>query len=98
MNLIKTHEFDFEGKRYEVRVWSDIDSIEIQTFLQGVPANDYLYSVRFGTRLGMMNNLGIDAVQDLIKQAERDVRTKMWERYLKAVSAKTTTAGRHQNA
>jgi len=42
--------------------------------------------------------LGIDAVQDLIKQAERDVRTKMWERYLKAVSAKTTTAGGHQNA
>jgi hypothetical protein len=88
MDLIKTHQFDFEGNRYEVRISSDGENIEIQTFLNDTPANGYLYSVRFATRLGMKNNLGVDAVEDLMQQAESDVKAKMWERYTKALASR----------
>lgn len=88
MNLIKTHQFDFEGNRYEVRISSDGENTEIQTFLNDSPANGYLYSVRFATRLGMIHNLGVDAIEELVQQAELDVKSKMWERYTNAVATK----------
>jgi hypothetical protein len=79
----KTIPFEFEGKQYEVRVVSDGFHVRIRAFLNGEPANGYIYSVDFPTTFDIMRKFQDDPVQELVNDAIKDVKGKIWERYLR---------------
>ncbi len=85
MNNFKSIPFEFEGKSYEIRVVSDGTTIIVRAFLNGHPANGYSYSVDLPTAVDITRQLRIDPVQNLIETAIRDVKEKLWERYLEAI-------------
>lgn len=76
MELIKTHEFDYENQKYAIKVLSDGDTIEVQTSLQGDPENGKPHSVTYPARLGTMNAFGKNIVDYLVQRAESNVKTK----------------------
>jgi len=84
--MYETREFEFEGRKYEIRIASDGYTIRVRAFLNGVPANGYSYLVDVITAFDIKRSeLPVDPLEDLIETAKNDVKKKMWERYLEAV-------------
>ncbi len=87
--MVKTRNFAFEGKVYEIRISVDGLRTNIRVFLYGEPANGYIYSVDLEVAFdAQKGELAFDPREDLIKTAENDVKEKKWEQYLQAISAK----------
>lgn len=77
--------FSFEGKDYEIRIASDGATIRIRAFLNGKPANGYVYEINTITLFDLKRQIEFDGIKDLIQSAKEDVEQKRWERYLEAV-------------
>jgi hypothetical protein len=87
--MYETKEFEFENKSYEIRIVSDGWKTRIRVFLDGKPANGYEYSVELPVMINAKNGkLPFDPKEELIVNAENDVREKRYERYLEAVKNK----------
>jgi len=84
MQEIKSIPFRFEDKEYEIRVFSDGTTFQVQAFRQGKRANGYAYTVDYMTSASLRQNLGMDAVEHLIRIAKNDIKEKVWERLLEA--------------
>ena len=87
--MYETKEFEFEGKTYEIRIVSDGWKTRIRVFLNNKPANGYEYSVELPIIIdAKRGKLPFDPKEELIKNAENDVKEKRYERYLEAVNNK----------
>ena len=84
MNLIKTDTFEFEGKEYEIRIHGSAWDFTVRAYLNGKPANGYSYSISLPTEIDLKSAHNLDAVQILVGYAKRDIKQKMWEKYIKA--------------
>jgi len=82
MKLLHKELFEFEGKSYEVHIYSDGWKFTIRTYLDGNPANGYKYSVDLPTAFDLKQVRNVDAIQKLIELAKDDIRNKIWERYV----------------
>jgi hypothetical protein len=77
--------FEHNGKKYEVRIISDGNTVFIKTFLNGKPANGYRYSVELITAFELEQVMGYDGIRDLVEMAKSDVINGTWEKYLKVI-------------
>lgn len=77
--------FQHEGKEYEIRVTSDGITVQIRIFLDGVPANGYVYQVNSTTAFDLKKIIGMDAITYLIDMAKEDVKQQRWENFLEAL-------------
>jgi hypothetical protein len=82
--MVENRKFSFEGKEYETRVILANGRYEVAVFLDGGRANGYAYSVDFETSVAMKQSIGVEAVTHLMELAESDVRSGLWNQYLKA--------------
>ena len=85
MSAYQVTPFQHDGKEYEIRVNSDGLAVQIRAFLDGVPANGYIYQVNLTTAFDLKKIIGMDAIKDLIDMAKEDVKQKRWERFLEAL-------------
>lgn len=79
--------FEFESKKYDIRVASDNVGYKVVVFHDNKRVNPYTYSVDFNTDFNFSATQGIHAYSHLMDVAESDVRAKCWERYLEAIKA-----------
>ena len=91
MLRIDPKEFEFDGRKYEVRVaYVQMPPAParyvVKAFLGNELANGYEYAVSELESLDQMNRSGVSMIQHLIELAELDVRNKVWEKYVKAVA------------
>ena len=90
--MFEKREFEFENKKYEIRISSDGWITNIRVFLDGKPANGYSYAVELPIILDAKHGkLPIDPKEDLIETAKRDIEEKRYERYLEAIGHKKNT-------
>lgn len=82
MKLLHKEPFEFEGKSYELRIYSEGWKFTIKTYLNGSPANGYKYSVDLPTAFDLQKIHNVDAIQKLVELAKEDIRNKVWERYV----------------
>jgi len=75
--------FEFEGKKYEIRVTCGGGRISVRAYRGDLPANGYEYSVDEDTSFDLTHVTGIGAVRHLMKQAGSDVENKVYESYLR---------------
>lgn len=82
-----SHEtFEHNGRTYEIRIAQYGHVTRVRAFLQGKPANGYVYSVDATTVVDTkMIDYPIDLVRQLIDTAINDVRQGYWEQYVTAV-------------
>jgi hypothetical protein len=86
--MYEKRNFQHDGKEYEIRVESDGNTIHVRAFFNGKPANGYTYSVEVLTQVdAKITDSLIDPSEELIKTATSDVKNRIWEKYLAAVSA-----------
>lgn len=85
---IHTESFSFEGKDYQIRVDLTSDGYRVRAFLDGKPANGYMYSVDEITNMDMRQSHGISAWSHLVTVAKADVENKIWDQYLAAFKNK----------
>ncbi len=93
MKLNHTIPFEFEGKSYEIRIYSKGWKFNIRAYLDDRPANGYSYTVDLPTSFDIKNIMNIDAIQELVKLAKKDIENKKWEKlvnqYLKTLKTST---------
>ena len=86
--MFEKRTFQHDGKDYEIRISSDGCTIRIRTFLNGKPANGYIYSVDLLTQVdAKITGALCNPAEELIKTAESDVKNGIWEKYIASVSA-----------
>lgn len=87
-----TYPFEHSGKDYEVRVASNGLTTFVRAFQKdGQPANGYSYSVDLETQQDAAAiGSAFDPVEELVKTAQEDVVSGLWEKYLAAVRASKT--------
>ena len=89
MKLNRTIPFEFEGKSYEIRIYSKGWKFNIRAYKDDSPANGYSYTVDLPTSFDIKSILNIDAIQELVKLTKKDIENKKWEKlvnqYLKTV-------------
>lgn len=86
MELLSVSPFEFEGEHYEIRLTSEDMTVTATAFKDGQPANGYTHSVTSLIKRGISKKrIPVDIFQDLINAAIDDVKSKTWERYLKAL-------------
>jgi hypothetical protein len=90
VNVIAKKTFEFEGKEYETRVEQHATRYTIAVFHQNMRVNPVTYSVDldFGGQFDLKNRYEVDAYQYLMEIAEKDIREKVWEKYLEACSTR----------
>ena len=73
--MFEKRTFQHDGKDYEIRISSDGCTIRIRTFLNGKPANGYIYSVDLLTQVdAKITGALCNPAEELIKTAESDVK------------------------
>lgn len=88
MSTYQTRSFQHAGNTYETRIASDGHTIRVRVFINNRPANGYTYSVETLTQVdAAMQGGSNDPIEELIKAAEHDVKTGVWEQYVAAVKA-----------
>jgi len=85
MMFAKTVTFEFEGKQYEIRAASIDGTVSVRAFLDGRRVSGYTYNVDETTNFDIKRQLGLSAIDHLLKLAEADVRNKQWDSYVTAV-------------
>ncbi len=86
MTIPQSRDFEFEGKKYETRVWTDAEgTINVRVYLEDKPVNGYEYLVHWDIPFGFQHKFGYHPAWDSIETAERDVKDKMWQKYVDAV-------------
>jgi hypothetical protein len=94
MQLYDKHQFEHNGRSYEVRIVTDGQTFWVRAFLNGRPANGYTYSVDAQTQIeALSRKYSEDLIASLIVTAEDDVKTGRWERYAAAVKEAEGAAG-----
>ena len=83
--LIHTENYSFEGKEYQIRVESIQDGYRVRAYLDGKPANGYMYSADEITGLDMRMSHGISVWFHLINLAKSDIENRIWDQYLEAL-------------
>jgi len=84
MKLLHKELFEFEGKSYEVHIYSDGWKFTIRIYLNGNPANGYKYSVDLPTTFDLQQIHNVAAIQKLVELAKEDIQNKTWERFVTA--------------
>jgi hypothetical protein len=82
-------EFEYDGKQYEVRSWlqDDNETYKVKVFTDNKPANGYNYSVSLeNVQDAKRDKYPQNLLKDLIELAEKDIREKKWEEYLKTTA------------
>ncbi|MGA7562404.1 MAG: hypothetical protein WBW55_04285 [Desulfobaccales bacterium] len=87
MTVIEVVPFDFEGKKYEVGVWSDGAKVYVQTFHEGKPANGYRSEVGFIDAFDFRKLKGHGIIKEFIEIAKDDIKTRRYERLLEAIES-----------
>jgi hypothetical protein len=54
--------FSCDGNDYEIRVTSDGVTVSVRAFLNGTPANGYVYQVNLITAFDLKKLIGMDAI------------------------------------
>ena len=83
MGLLKSASFEFEGQKYEIRIWCDESKIYVKAFLNNKPANGYTYQVDFPSKFVVENRFEINLIEDFIEMAKNDIFEKRWIKLLK---------------
>jgi len=84
---MKTIPFTHNSQNYEIRVISDGSTIYVRAFKDGQAVNGYSYQVSLPVAFDLNRIHGLDAVQDLIKNAKHDVVNDTWEKLLIALKS-----------
>jgi len=88
MSTYQIRSFQHAGNTYEVRIAPDGHTFRVRAFLNDKPANGYTYSVEVLTQIdAAMSGSIVDPLEELIKAAEHDVKSGVWEKYVAAVKA-----------
>jgi hypothetical protein len=85
MELVDSRSFEFEGRRYEIRVALSGNEYRVAAFLGDRRANGYTYCVDVHTDFQISATHSIHGYQHLMEIAESDVRLKIWESYVSAL-------------
>ena len=83
MELLKKFPFDFEGKKYEIRVYYDEDIINIVAFLNNYPHNGFRYHIKVPGDRNLQKVLKKEPFSHLVDVAKDDITQKRWEKLLK---------------
>lgn len=83
----KATRFVHDGDEYEIRVVSEEQTTHVRAFINGAPANGYIYSVDLLTQIdARMSGSEIDPVRALVETCEADVRSGVWNQYVATVN------------
>lgn len=84
MNLIRTEQFENDGKSYEIRIYGSGWDFTVQVYLNGERVNGYSYSVSLPTAIDLNTVSNLDALKLLVQHAKRDVVENIWHQYVEA--------------
>jgi hypothetical protein len=86
MRVVKTEQFTFDGRDYEIRATFDDSTrtYEARGYVDGEPANPYSHSVHWDTAYDFGRSSEGTLVEGIMKIAKDDVRNRIWEGYLDA--------------
>ena len=92
--MFKSIPFEFEGEQYEVRLTSDGSTMYVRAFKDGQPADGFGYQVSFPVAMDIQAVMGLSAVEELIAEAQRNVRAKTWQEVLKLTAEMDAKSGK----
>jgi phosphoribosyl-AMP cyclohydrolase len=83
MKLNKSIPFAYEGKNYEIHIFSDGWKFQVKAYLGEQPANGYSYSIDLPTAFDLQTVIDTDAIQTLVNIAKEDIISNRWEKYVR---------------
>lgn len=85
METLRTKDFKFEEKSYEVRVISDgKGKVVVRVYTEDAPANGFVYETSIVDQGDLKRIASFDAIEYFMKSAETDVFEKRWGKFLEA--------------
>ncbi|MFC1551059.1 hypothetical protein ACFL6P_00705 [Candidatus Latescibacterota bacterium] len=86
MKLLKNIPFDFENKKYEIRIFFGDNTINIAAFRNNYPANGFRRQIKLTKNSTPEKALDSKMVTDIIDWVKNDIFENRWETFLSAVS------------
>ncbi len=80
MTLLRPIPFEFEGRAYEIRVYSVASLINVAVFHRNRPATGYRHHIQLAKYMNPERIMASAAFSETVKQAKRDITEKRWER------------------
>lgn len=90
----KSIPFEFEDEQYEVRLATDGTTVYVRAFKNGEPADGFGYQVSLPMVMDIQAIMGLSAIDELIAEAQRNVRSKTWEEVLKLEAEMKAKSGK----
>jgi hypothetical protein len=88
METVTTRPFEFEGRKYEIRVVLSDRRYRVPAFLDDKRADGFEYSCDVFTDAAIQSSIfDMHGFEHLMNIAESDVRNEIWEQYVAAVRA-----------
>jgi hypothetical protein len=86
MKLLKNIPFDFENKKYEIRILFGDNTINIAAFRNNYPANGFRRQIKLTKNSTPEKALDSKMVTDIIDWVKNDIFENRWDTFLSAVS------------
>ncbi|MFC1490919.1 hypothetical protein ACFL6K_06885 [Candidatus Latescibacterota bacterium] len=86
MKLLKTIPFDFENKKFEIRILFGDNTLNIAAFRNNYPANGFRRQIKLTKNSTPEKALESKMVTDIIDWAKNDLFENRWDTFLSAVN------------
>lgn len=80
MILYKKVPFSFEEKNFEIKIFSDDNTINIVAFRNNYPANGFRHQIKISKSIPIEEILKQKVIEELIEICKKDISEKRWER------------------
>ncbi|KAA3614954.1 MAG: hypothetical protein D8M58_10905 [Calditrichaeota bacterium] len=82
MELYKKIPWDYQGKKYEIRIMYQANIINIVSFLDNYPANGFRYQVLLKKDHDIKSILKAEKLNSLINNAKDDIKENRWGKFV----------------
>jgi len=80
MRLMKTVPFEFEGIRYEIRILSDGNTINVAAFRDNHPVNGFRRRIILQKTADPERLLETDVLKNIVETSKHDITERLWEK------------------
>jgi hypothetical protein len=81
MELFQKITWEYEDKKYEIRILFEDHLINILTFLNNYPANGFRYQIQLPKNAEIQKFLKIEKFTHIIENAKEDIKNERWKHF-----------------
>jgi hypothetical protein len=81
MELFQKITWEYEDKKYEIRILFEDHLINILTFLNNYPANGFRYQIQLPKNAEIQKFLKIENFTHIIENAKEDIKNERWKHF-----------------